>query len=196
MSSDNNAVVKVATRKVAGENTEAMENQYGDKFRLRPVSRLAIAEAMGEIHDPIPPSYINPNTGASEPNPASEEYQKALQQVKAERAQVAADALIYFGIEMITPVPEDEKWLQELTWFLKRKKINLDFGELEDPTNKEFLYKKYRIASDPAVLEKLNEVNGFSEVKEEQVAAARATFPDSSGGDSDNREGTEQLSQP
>lgn len=185
---NSNPATVVATRKLNQESQEVFETPYGDKYRLRPIPTLLMAEVMAEIKDPIPPTYVNPQTGREEENFASPEYAEQRAAAKKARDEAAMDAMIYFGIELITAVPQDD-WAKEYQWYLKRHGKTLNLSNIEDPIEREFLYKKYRVATSPDIMTKLAEINGFGSVTEEQLTAARATFPDTSEGDADTGDG-------
>lgn len=154
---------------------ETYTTAKGIKIKLSPVATSIFTEAMAEIKDAIPPTYINEQTGKEELNPASPEYQKDLKRVEKERSEVSMNALILFGIELVDDVPKETKWL-DLLIFSKRITEKEKKDALADETGipLEFLYKKYVVA-DADVTRLLASLAG---VTQEQIASAQKTFRD------------------
>lgn len=140
----------------------------GDRARIMPVTASMIDAVTSMIPDPKPPVWYNPNKpsdkfpeGEPEPNPNHPDYLKALDDANRERGIAAMDALVMFGVELLDGVPEDDRWIAKLRYMEKKGRLSLDGYDLEDPMDREFLYKRF-IAVDNDVIVLVSEVSGIS----------------------------------
>lgn len=166
-----NPVVEVATKHLANGNTE-ITLPTGERVRLRPVAAGLVNEVMSAIKDPPIPMYTNPETGKEEANPMHSSYLEGLKEVNILRSRAAMDAMLMFGVDLLTPVPADNAWIEKLKWLFKHNGSELDLGDLADPINRELLYKKYMVGNTDII----TQITKMSGVSEEQVAVARETF--------------------
>jgi hypothetical protein len=145
----------------------------GYMIRVVPVSAPIITDAASMIEDPEVPMYTPEGKDTAEPNPDHPDYIKAVRRAESDRAQASMDAMIMFGIELIGELPPDEKWLKKLQWLAKKEKFPLDDYDLDDPLDKEFLFKRYFCST----VEILEAVSDKSQVSEAEVRAAEDSFP-------------------
>lgn len=167
--------VEVA-KKVGGERN-LFELPDGVIVRVTPVSAALIDEVSSRIKDPPIPTYFNDEKGRDEPNPADPKYLEALQGAQRQRGVAAIDAMVMFGIELENGLPKDDKWLGKLQWLEKRGTLDLSQYDLEDPVEKEFVYKRF-VACGGEILDAVTKASGISG---EDIVRAEASFRGAEG---------------
>lgn len=144
----------------------------GEKVRLLPVSAALIQEVTSQVEEPKPPMWRNPDTGEEEPNFNHPEYAKAVEDAGRLRGMAVIDATVMFGVELVDGLPNPDKFIGQLRWMEKHKKISLSGYDLQDPLDLEFLYKRF-IAVNNDVMEEVLRISG---VGPEDVARAEKSF--------------------
>jgi len=137
----------------------------GVRAKLTPVSAALIDEVTSRIHNPVVPTWHNPDTGRDDPNPLHPDYIAALGEANRKRGMAALDAVIMFGVGLVESVP-DTGWEKKL----KRLGVEVD---VSDPDEREWSYKKY-VAVGAADLNRLMALSGVSQ---EAEARAADSFP-------------------
>ena len=172
---DKSPAVEVA-KKIGGDNN-LYELPGGVKIRVVPVSAALIDEVSSRIKDPAIPTFFNDEKGRDEPNPADPKYLEELRDASRRRGSAAMDAMVLFGIELVDGLPSDNKWLERLAWLQKRDVIDLSQYDLDDPVEREFVYKRF-IASNGEILESITRSSGISG---EDIVQAEASFRGAEG---------------
>lgn len=120
----------------------------GVKVRFKQVP-LAILDAISQkFRIPDPPMVeieekSEPGNPWMEENPNDPDYHIAVEQMNRDRGTALIDAMTIMGVELVDPVP-DTGWLDELAYVKKITGIpDLTDYDLEDPTELEFVYKKF-----------------------------------------------------
>jgi len=165
-------VVSVAKNAESGDK-DVVILSTGYKARIRPVGASLIDDAVARIKDPPVPMYMDEAKGREEENPHDPAYLQALRDANRERAGVAMDAMVMFGIELLDGVPEDDKWIKQLEFYAKRSGLDLSGYDLDDALEKEFLFKKYIATGTLDLLE----VGRRAGLRREDVAEAVESFP-------------------
>jgi len=146
---------------------------YQIKVRLVPVPPQMIDEVSNRIKDPEVPMWKNPDKDRDEPNPNDPVYKKAMEETVRQRGLAAIDTMCLLGIELVDGMPEDERWLSKLRYMEKRGLLSLSAYDLNDPLDKEFLFKRFMVASNE-IIQALTRVSGITS---EEVAKAEQSFP-------------------
>ena len=136
--------------------------------RIVPVGASLIDDVVASIQDPKPPLFFNEDKGREEENPTDPTYIEALEAAQRQRAVAAMETLLLFGLEL-QELPPDEEWLPKLKYMQKRGHISLDGFDLNDPMERELLYKKY-IAVGTADLIKIGQHAGLNSRDVEEAA--------------------------
>jgi len=145
----------------------------GVRAILTPVASSLIQDVMNQVKDPKVPMWHNPEKEQDEPNYNHPEYIEGMAEAERKRSDAALDAVILFGVKLVDGVPEDGEWLNKLRYLEKRKRIDLSEYDLDDPFEKEFVYKRHvAIAGEDFSL--IGELSG---VPQGERARARRTFP-------------------
>ncbi len=174
--SDNKGVSPVVKHlKQASEIAQDIYEIQGlPKFRIVPVSIQLIEDVGNSIKDPEAPIWNNPNKeGRAERNPSDPEYLAGLAEARRMRNAAIMDAMVMMGIEIVDGVPDDDEWVKKLRSMEKRGLLSIDGYDLEDPIDREFLFKRYFLATGE-VIELVSRASGATE---EVVARAEASFP-------------------
>ncbi len=160
----------------------------GVMIRIVPVAIHLIDEIMYEIKDPeIPMQHIE-EKGRDEPNPFDKQYLKDVADAEHERGIAVSDALIWFGVDLVDGLPEDDTWLKKLKWFERRGKFSLDGFDLDDEIDLEFVYKKYFVVSGRDIVM----IGSASNMNEAEVEGALRGFQGDEGKDSDSSSKAEE----
>jgi hypothetical protein len=167
---DKSPVVEVAKRRKDDSNIVTLAD--GTVIRVLPVSPALIDEVTSSVKTPQPPMWFNKDADRDEPNYDHPEYKQALEDAESERLAASVDALVMFGIELVDGLPEGDEWLKKLKFLERRKRISLKGYDLEDPDDKEFLYKRL-IAMDGEII---GLVTNASAVTKEDIESAEASF--------------------
>jgi hypothetical protein len=169
-----NPAVETAKQQESGPEDGITTLTTGVRVRLKSVSSSLVAEVMGRVQDPEVPIFHDEEKDRDLPNPNDPGYLRALDDAETQRNQVATDAMLVFGVELVDPLPKNEDWIEELAFL----------GIEVDKSSKlatEFAYKKYIAVGTPD----LPLVYGASSpVSATEVAQALESFPDNSEGDS------------
>lgn len=164
-------VAKNIAERTVNEKTVTLKT--GDIVKILPVSATLIDEVVAGVLDPEVPMWFNEDKQRNEPNPSDPKYLKEMQQAERKRGVAAMDAMVMFGVEMITPIPDKSVWLTKLQKLEKMGRINLSAYDLNDPIDVEFLYKRF-IISDTNLLNEISKVSG---IITEDVERAERSFP-------------------
>lgn len=178
MSDQVSPAVKVAKEHADSQNEKDITVlSTGVRARLSPVSSTLLMEVGDHIKDPEVPKQFNEDLGREEENPLHPGYQAALREAETQRGLASMDAMIMFGVDLVDGVPEDDSWITKLRWMEKRGKLNLSEYDLDDPIDKEFLYKRYIAITNAD----LDHIAGLSSVNPKEVERMRRTFPGEEG---------------
>lgn len=168
------AAVNTAKKK-AVERQDKIVTVEGVRVKVHGVSSSLIQEVTSKISDPQPPIVPNPDKdGRPEPNPFDPTYLRDLELAQDARNIAASDTLAMFGFELLDGLPPDEGWIRKLKFLEKKGAIDLTEYDLEDPFEKEFLFKKYIVSSGANIL-LVTRASGT--VSAEEVAQAEESFP-------------------
>ncbi len=126
-----------------------------------------------DLPDLSPFMYDDPATSKKELNANHPGYRKAMAAYEQEKEEVQADALVQFGMELVTPLPPKEEWISGIEWLEKKGRLDLSAYDLNHNTDLEILYKKYVIGD----LEIVKTLSSLSTVSEEGIAAEADSFP-------------------
>ena len=149
----------------------------GVRIRLHPVALGVWQDALKLLRakEPKIPQFANPEKGGRlEENPSDPDYQAAMRAYVEEQNRVSADVLLMFGCELVDGLPKDEGWIGKVKMMHKLGTLDLSHYDLDDPIDREYLYKKY-IAVGPLDARLLGQGWGPTE---EEVAEAADFFPD------------------
>jgi hypothetical protein len=179
--SKRNPAIKAAKRN-AQPKQEPIQLSSGYWVRIRPVSAHLIDGAQAMIETPEPPMVFIEEKGREEQNPSDPAYLRALERVDIDRSLAATDAMILFGVELVTEdgdkyeLPPDSEWLDKLNLLARKGIISLSEYDLDDPLDKEFAFKKLVVISsvDLPVVAMANGVQGID------IENALDTFPSDS----------------
>lgn len=144
----------------------------GVRVRLLPVSGALTDDVRARIKYPRVPTVHNESKGRDEENPLDPDYLDAMRETNARRGTAYWDALVTFGIELVDGLPADDTWLRKLQLMVRHGMLDLGGYDLDDPLDKEFLYKRYVIASVPLI--KL--ITETAMVSPELISAAEEGF--------------------
>lgn len=166
-------VVKVAKEKSGqGQENGIVVLPSGIRVRVLPVSAALITDVSTRIKDPeIPVVYIQ-EKDRSEPNPADPVYLQKMKEAENKRGSVTIDTMVMFGVELVDGVPEDNGWLDKLRFAERRGLLDLTEYDLNDPIDKEFLFKRYYLG-DNGVIALVTKASGLSA---EEVDNAEKSF--------------------
>lgn len=174
MSGNNSSPVVKYLKKATEIGNEVFQLPGTVKFRIVPVSVQLIQDIESMIKEPNPPMWENPaKDGRPEANPSDPDYLLAVTEVRRQRNSAAMDAMIMMGIELVDGMPKDDAWLDRLKNLEHRGLLSLEGYDLENPIDREFLYKRLVIANGE-VFELISRASG---VTEEAIAEAEASFP-------------------
>jgi hypothetical protein len=169
---DVSPAVKVA-KEVASTGGQAEVLSTGVRARIVPVGATLVDAATSRIKDPPIPIIHDEAKGRDIENPTDPQYLAAMREADRQRLQAATDTMIMFGVELLEGLPEDDEWVKRLQWQAKHDHLSLEGYDLEDPLDREFLYKKY-IAVGTLDLITIGRKAGL---RPEDVAEAAASFP-------------------
>ena len=145
----------------------------GVRVRIVPVGARLLTESMARVPEPEVPMFFDEHRQKEIPNPDHPSYTRALEEREMKQTNVAMDALIMFGVELMDGVPNDDRWVWELRLLEKVGALDLSIYDLDDEIDKEFLYKKF-IAVAGVDLELLQGASGL--VSAEDLAEAEDSF--------------------
>jgi len=144
----------------------------GVRARLVPVAASLISEVASRVKDPeVPMDYIE-EKDREEPNPNNPEYLRMLDEATAKRGTVSLETMVMFGVELIDGVPEDNTWLNRLRFLEKHGNLDLSEYDLDDPMEREFVYKLYIAVGSNDIVE----VAKMSGINPEEIEQAVESF--------------------
>ena len=174
-----NPVLEVAKEKDEQEDSTVLST--GVRARLMPVAANLISKVASRVKDPpVPMDYIEEKE-REEPNPDNPEYLRQLAEATTKRGTVSLETMVMFGVDLIDGLPEDDSWLKRLQFLEKRGDIDLSEYDLEDPMEREFVYKLY-IAVGSTDIIRIAKMSGISP---EEVDRAAESFQGSEARDTD-----------
>ena len=165
--------LEVAKKRAEAAGDGVVTLSTGVRARLVPVSINLVRDAAMRVPDPEVPKFLNEEKGREEENPNDPAYLKAVAEAAEKRATAGMDAAILFGVELADGLPENDGWLRKLKFMERRGQIDLSEFDLDDPFDREFLYKKY-VAVAASDMDRVSELSGFGRG---EVDAALASFP-------------------
>jgi hypothetical protein len=147
----------------------------GVRVKVVPVSAALIEAVVSRIPDPPVPVIHDEESGKDISNPGHPDYLAAIQRASRMRNAASIDAMLMFGLEIDenTPIPPEGKWIKRLQYLVKLGHLDLSAFDLNDETDREFLYKRY-IAANADIL---SAITGVSGVAEEEISQAEDSFP-------------------
>jgi len=148
----------------------------GVRVRINSVPQLLIDDAVNMIPEPRVPYIKDEEHGYEIPNPNDPRYLADYAAYERAQAGAAVDAAVIWGVELLDGIPPDDEWMPKLKFFAKRGRLSLDQFDLDDPLEKEFVFKRYVALTANELGELLPEM--ISGVTEEDVAKARSSFQD------------------
>lgn len=162
----------IAAAKARREDDVIVTLSTGVRARYKAVPPVLIGEVATAIKTP-PVPRVNRGDGVEIENPADPAYLAAIEQSNVDRNMLIMDAFIMFGIELVDGVPEDDGWLRRIQLMAKRGGVDLSGYDLDNPVDREFVYKKYVAVSSVD----LGKVGEMSRITGEDIEASSATFP-------------------
>jgi hypothetical protein len=173
-----NPAVDLAKQLRLNTSNDPVELSTGHWALIKPVSAHLIDGAMALVEDPPVPEVWIEEKGRSELNPSDPAYLRSLERKEVERNMAAADAIILMGMELVTPEGEpfdipDTGWLGKLKLLERIGSADLSEFDLDDPLDREFVYKKFIAVSAPDLML----LSSASGVNEEAVQKLIDLFP-------------------
>lgn len=165
-------------RKLAKDSDGNITLPNGVKVRINPVGAALISDVTSKIKDPEVPLWPNPEkpdrdgNPRMEPNPDDPHYAVLLEEANQKRAIAMIDTMVMFGIELVDGIPDSDEWVKKLKFMEKRGMLDISGYDLDDPFDREFLYKRY-ILVDNNVIGMITEASGLSS---EDVKRAEDSF--------------------
>ena len=150
----------------------------GVKVRINPVGAALISDVTSKIKDPEVPLWPNADKPdregkpRMEANPDDPHYAVLLEEANQKRAIAMIDTMVMFGVELVDGVPDDDAWVKKLRFMEKRGMLDLSGYDLDDPFDREFLYKRY-VLVDNNVVGLITDASGLSS---EDVKRAEESF--------------------
>jgi hypothetical protein len=130
--------------RVAKEKTDTVRTlSTGVRVRLQQVSLDTLDRAMRKLAKPEVPMWFNEDKGREEPNPNDPDYLAAVAQYNVDQYRVSRDIFVLFGMELVDGMPADDSWLRRLRLLERLGDIDLSAFDLDDPIDREFLYKQH-----------------------------------------------------
>jgi hypothetical protein len=163
------AVIEVAREQEEQDDIWEVE---GYKIRVKAIPVAIISDVSNRIPDPEIPVWHDPEYDRDVQNPSDPAYLSAKEEVDRKRGEAMIDATVMFGIDLPDGVPPTEKWLPKLEFLEKRGQVDLSGYDLSDDLEKEFVFKKYIIAS----IALINYIQNMSSVTPEDIGSAGRPF--------------------
>jgi hypothetical protein len=163
------AVIEVAREQEEQDDIWEVE---GYKIRVKAIPVAIISDVSNRIPDPEIPIWHDPEYDRDVQNPNDPAYLNKKEEVDRKRGEAMIDATVMFGIDLPDGVPPTEKWLPKLEFLEKRGQVDLSGYNLSDDLEKEFVFKKYIIAS----IALINYIQNMSSVTPEDIGAAGKPF--------------------
>lgn len=163
-------VLKIAKEQDEQDGSRVLST--GVRARMVPVAASLISEVASRVKDPpVPMCYIK-EKDREEPNPDDPEYLRQLAEATAKRGTVSIETMVMFGVELIDGVPEDDTWLNRLKFLEKHGNLDLGEYDLDDPMEREFVYKLYIAVGSNDIVE----IAKMSGISPEEVERASESF--------------------
>ena len=159
-------------RDLADESQDDLWEVEGYTIRVKAIPVAIISDVTSRIPEPEIPVWHNPEYDRDEQNPNDPAYLKAKSEVDTKRGQAMIDATVMFGIDLPNGVPPTDEWLPKLKFMEKRGQVDLSGYDLNDPLEKEFVFKRYIIAN----IGLINYIQNMSSVTPEDVGNAGRPF--------------------
>lgn len=115
----------------------------GMKVRFKPVNSMTVQRAADSVV--LPEVYvqaINQPNGVVKfaQNPNHPDYAKKVEEAEKERSLRSLEAMVFYGVELVDPLPEDDEWLADLGMMM-----NLDRYYYTDAEGKSKISKKAKV---------------------------------------------------
>lgn len=144
----------------------------GVRIKLTSVPAGVFTKVRSKIPEPQIPTWHNEEYDRDELNPNDPEYLAALNKANEERAEAVIDACALFGIELLDGMPSSNEWLDKLRFMEKLGNFELGEFDLTDSLTREFVFKRYYIAT----MGMIAEIQHKSAVTEEDVEEQAVPF--------------------
>lgn len=184
-----NPVVK-KIRESAAKEDDVKTLSTGIRVRIHGISSFEIQEMALALDDPEPPRVHDPESDRVIENRDDPEYVRELDRLNFKRGMLVLDATL-IGVELVDGLPDDKQWLPMLQFKAKKGMIGLSDYDLDNPLEKEYVFKKYyafKSASDWQLLQdKIAEIQGAT-------AKADAMFPSDTQRNGDSEASLEEGS--
>ena len=102
--------------------------RHGARAELHPVSAGMIEDAYERYPDPE--------------DKEAEDYAERQARAAYERGKIILEAMLLFGVKLVH-MPEDARWLENLQFMERRGRLDLSSYDLENQTEREFVFKRY-----------------------------------------------------
>src|SRR5574341_2443449 len=132
----------------------------GVKYQLQPVAAALMDAVSNRIKPPSVPIWHNDEMDRDEPNPNHPDYILALEEHNRKRGIATYDAMVMFGVVLPEGTPEDNSWLVKLKTLEKHGLLDLSEYEVEDPVDREFLYKRF-VLCDAGMVEEIGKLSAL-----------------------------------
>lgn len=170
--SDNPVIATAKQKRSVTNPGDVITLDNGVRVKVHAVPAALIDDVTRNIPTPDVPVWHNAEMERDEPNPNDPAYQKALAEADRLRATAMIDACVIFGIELLDGVPDGDGWLTNLKFLEKRGQIDLSGYDLEDPLEREFVYKRFVVA--PIWL--IMKVQELSSITPQEIENQKAIF--------------------
>lgn len=174
-----NSVVSVAKEQIVNADEQTLST--GVRVRINPVSARLLTESMARVPKPKVPVYFDEDRQREFTNPSDPVYLDELAERDSQQTNVAMDALIMFGIELVDGIPDDG-WDKKLKLLEKLNQLDLEGYDLDNELEREFVYKKF-VAVSAGDMDLLQQASGV--VTEEDLDQAEESFPGGEAPDPD-----------
>lgn len=172
MSANENPSPAVEVAKEISNKDGILVLDDGVRIRIRPVSAALISDVSARVKDPEPPIVFIKDKDRSEPNTSDPGYVRGLEIASQKRGMAVIDAMVMFGVELLDGIPSDESWLRRLKFMENKGMIDLGGYDLNDPFEREFLYKRYVVVNNN-IITQISKASGLSS---EDVERAKDSF--------------------
>ena len=176
MDHDSTSPVLAVAKKQGEDNQITLYD--GTVIRVVPVSAALVDEVTRRIKMPEIPMVRDEANERDVPNPGDPNYLAACEEVQSDRLRATITALTMFGVELVSGLPTDGKWIGKLKYMERQGLLDLSKFDFNDPYDAEFLYKRF-IAVSGDIMEKISKVSGVSG---EEIKAAEESFRSSESG--------------
>lgn len=175
------AAVAAHNRENRNEKPEVRKLSTGYRVRIIPVSTALIVDAQNQVEEPKPPMWHNEDMDRDEPNYNDPGYKRAMKKYSDQRGEAALNALLLFGLELVDPLPDDNRWIKKLRHLEKRGQLDLSEYDLEDEFDRELVFLRY-VATTATDLEEIGIASG---IRQAETRRARGIFPGDEEGPAD-----------